>query len=105
MPPPSPPPLHSPPPPPPPPPSPPPPLPPSPPPDPPPDPPPMPPPSSPPPPPVRNCAATPCTDGYWQHGLTDCHILRLYAFGGLPFYSDATGRLAGDNCCQFCPSG
>merc|ERR1740124_916332 len=61
-------------------------------------------PSPPPPQPVRDCAANPCTDGYWLNGLgSDCVVLRTYYGGGAPSFVDAEGRLAGDSCCQFCP--
>eukprot|EP00964_Phaeocystis_antarctica_P141349 scaffold106372_cov69-Phaeocystis_antarctica.AAC.2 len=65
-------------------------------------------PPSPPPPPsspqVRDCAAGPCTDGYWQtkNGI-GCAALRTYYSGGAPSFADAEERLAGDSCCQFCP--
>ena len=69
------------------------------------------PPSSPPPPPspllpppVRDCAASPCVDGYWQtaSGIS-CAVLRAYMGGGAAAYADTEGRLAGESCCQFCP--
>ena len=68
------------------------------------------PPPSPSPPPVRDCAASPCTDGYWQTETgIGCAFLRGFTVfaavspSAAADYPDAEGRLAGDSCCQFCP--
>ena len=53
-------------------------------------------PSPPSPPSVRDCAANPCTDGYWLNGMgANCAVLRDDLFGGDTFY-DATTLRAGD---------
>eukprot|EP00964_Phaeocystis_antarctica_P055769 scaffold32826_cov70-Phaeocystis_antarctica.AAC.1 len=52
-------------------------------------------PSSPAPPPTRDCAASPCTDGYWQTKAGfDCAALRDWLDGGESFYEDPEGRQA-----------